>query len=99
VTDRRLLVLGQGPSGKRTVSYYLNALPPPVIMEALDRSGSLAFGAFPTLGDSFAHNGRNGFRMWSSEPSATPVLRHIPEVRRVRDLIAQAQQAPNARSW
>jgi len=88
LTDRRIVVLG-GVSGARTTSAYLNSLPPPVCAEGSDGSGSLAFGAFPGIGDMF--NSRNGWRAWGSEPSATPVLWDIPEVRRVRDLIANSQ--------
>lgn len=89
LTDRRLLVIG-GLSGTRTTTAYLNALPPPVITEKPDdNSGSLAFGEFPGISDTFRT--RNGLRAWASEPSATPVLWDIPEVRRVRDLVAAGQ--------
>jgi hypothetical protein len=88
VTDRRVVVVG-GLSGARTTSAYLNALPPPVCAEGPDGSGSLAFGEFPGIGDMF--NSRKGWRGWASEPSATPVLWDIPEVRRVRDLVANSQ--------
>jgi len=46
ITDRRVLIAG-GLSGTRTTSVYLRSLPPPVMAERPDRSGSLAFGAFP----------------------------------------------------
>ncbi|PWU58343.1 hypothetical protein DLE60_22275 [Micromonospora globispora] len=88
LTDLRILVIG-GLSGKRTTSSYLRSLPPPVVTEQPDRSGSLAFGAFPGVLDAF--NRRNGLRGWASEPSNTPVLWHISDVRRVRDLVAAAQ--------
>jgi hypothetical protein len=88
LTDRRVVVVG-GLSGARTTSAYLNSLPPPVCTEGADGSGSLAFGEFPGIGEIF--NSRNGWRAWASEPSATPVLRDIPEVRRVRDLVANSQ--------
>lgn len=88
VTDRRVLIVG-GLSGTRVTSAYLTSLPPPVIRERADRSGSVAFGSFPGLGDAFGRQaGRTG---WAIEPSLTPVLRDIEEVRRVRDLIASAQ--------
>jgi hypothetical protein len=91
VTDRRLLLLGGGFSGDRTVAQYLSALPPPVIKEAPDGSGSLAFGAFPSLADVFTGNRQRRPALWSGEFSVMPVLRHISDVRRVRDLIAEAQ--------
>ncbi|MEU4715247.1 hypothetical protein AB0F73_16515 [Micromonospora purpureochromogenes] len=88
LTDLRIVIIG-GLSGNRTTSAYLRSLPPPVMAEQPDRSGSLAFGAFPGVLDGFYH--RNGLRGWASEPSSNPVLWHIPEVHRVRDLIAGAQ--------
>ncbi len=88
LTDLRILVIG-GMSGNRTTSAYLRSLPPPVVAEQPDRSGNLAFGAFPGILDPFTH--RNGLRGWASEPSSDPALWHIPEVRRVRDLIAGVQ--------
>jgi hypothetical protein len=88
LTDRRVLVIG-GLSGTRTMSSYITSLPPPVAAERRDRSGSLAFGAFPGVWDVFSRT--NGWRAWASEPTGTPVLWHIPEVRRVRDLVADCQ--------
>jgi hypothetical protein len=88
LTDQRIVLLG-GWSGTRLTSAYLRSLPPPVITEAMDGSGSLAFGAFPGIADGFGS--RHGWRMWASEPGSTPVLRHIPQVRWVRDLVARLQ--------
>lgn len=88
LTDRRVVIIG-GVSGTRMMSAYLNSLPPPVVSERPDGSGSLAFGAFPGIGD--LSGSRNGWRAWAGEQSGTPVLWHIPAVRRVRDLVANAQ--------
>jgi hypothetical protein len=93
ITDRRVLVIG-GLSGRRTTSVYLTSLPPPVIAEGPDGAGSLAFGAFPGVRDIF--DGTSGWRPWSSGETDTPVLWDIYDVRRVRDLIvnAQSDQSP-----
>jgi len=95
ITDRRVLVIG-GLSNKGTTSAYLSSLPPPVITVGPDGSGSLTFGAFSGIWDAF--NRKNRWRAWASEPTSTPVLWHIPEVRRVRDIIAnsQAENRPSA---
>jgi hypothetical protein len=87
LTDRRIVVIG-GISGNKTTSAYLSALPPPVVKEFPDRSGNLAFGEFPTAGQGF----RRGSNAWSSEPAGPPVLWNIPEVRFVRDVVANAQR-------
>jgi hypothetical protein len=89
VTDRRVLVIG-GLSGNKTTSSYLYALPPPILKERPDRSGSLAFGAFPRIGDTYGRSSRG--HAWAAEPSSTPVLWNIPEVRFVRDVVANAQR-------
>jgi len=97
LTDRRAMVIG-GWSGTKTTADYLQSLRPPVITEGSDGSGSLAFGSFPTLGAVFSHGrgrwtwGARGWGVWATEPSDTPVFREIPHVRRVRDLVANAQQ-------
>jgi hypothetical protein len=96
VTDRRLLVLGLGVSGNRVATRYLHSLPPPVIIEAADGSGSLAFGAFPSLADTFNRYRYQIVGPWSRYPSVTFVLRHVPDVRRVGDLIADAQRGAGA---
>jgi hypothetical protein len=93
ITDRRVLVHG-GWSGNRLRTQYLNSLPPPVITEEPDGSGSLAFGEFPGIGDAFTTWRRSGWRVWSSEPSPTPVLWDVPDIRRVRDQVAHAQREP-----
>jgi hypothetical protein len=94
LTDRRVLVVG-GLSGTRTTTAYLNTLPPPVSAERSDGSGSLAFGEFPGIGEMF--NRGTGWRGWAGEPSATPVLWDIADVRRVRDLVANSQSNGPAR--
>ena len=66
VTDRRVLVRCAWPGG-RLITGYLNSLPPLVITEQPDGSGSLAFGRFPSIADVFWH--RQGWRLWASEPS------------------------------
>jgi hypothetical protein len=93
ITDRRVLV-HSGWSGGKLNTEYLNSLPPPVIIEEPDGSGSLAFGRFPGVADPFTGGRRQGWRAWSSEPSLTPVLWDIPDIRRVRDFVAQAQTQP-----
>ncbi|MEU8662868.1 hypothetical protein [Actinoplanes philippinensis] len=93
VTDGRVVVRG-GLTGRRLTTAYLKSLPPPVIAERPDGSGSLAFGAFPGPGDVFTGDRRNGWRAWSDEPATTPILWEIPDVRRVRDFIAHAQAQP-----
>jgi hypothetical protein len=89
ITDRRVLVVG-GLSGRWTRSQYLHALPPPVMAERPDRSGSLAFGAFPGFWDSDRRRSP-----WASEPGHTPVLWDVAEVRHVRDVVAWGQAAAN----
>ena len=93
ITDRRVLV-HSGWSGGRLSTLYLNSLPPPVITEEPDGSGSLAFGAFPGVAEAFTGGRRQGWRIWSSEPSLTPILWDVPDIRRVRDLVAHAQTQP-----
>lgn len=90
LTDKRILIHG-GWSGNRLTTAYVKSLPPPVITEQEDGSGSLAFGTFPALSDSFSGGRRIGWRAWSSEPSSIPVFWDIPDVRRVRDFVAHAQ--------
>jgi hypothetical protein len=91
ITDRRVLV-HSGYSGGRLITGYLNSLPPPVIAEEPDGAGSLAFGRFPGIADVFVT--RQGWRLWASEPSPTPVLWDVPDIRRVRDFVAYAQTQP-----
>jgi hypothetical protein len=91
ITDRRVLVRSAW-SGRRLSTHDLNSLRPPVIIEEPDGSGSLAFGGFPGLADVFVT--RQGWRLWASEPSPTPVLWDVPDIRRVRDLVAHAQTQP-----
>jgi hypothetical protein len=93
VTDRRVLV-HSGWSGARLSTQYLNSLPPPVIIEEPDGSGSLAFGGFPSVADALTGGRRLGWRAWSSEPSLTPVLWDVAHIRQVRDLVAHAQTQP-----
>lgn len=95
ITDRRILV-HSGWSGGRLRTQYLNSLPPPVIAEESDGSGSLAFGEFPGMTDAFTGGRRQSWRAWSSEPSLTPVLWDVPDIRRVRDLVALAQTQPGS---
>jgi hypothetical protein len=96
ITDRRVLVHG-GWSGSRLRTQYLNSLPPPVITEEPDGSGSLAFGGFPGVMDALTSGRWSGWRVWSSEPSSTPVLWDVPDIRRVRDWVAHAQTQPGNR--
>jgi len=93
ITDRRILV-HSGWSGSRLSTLYLNSLPPPVITEEPDGSGSLAFGGFPGVADAFTGGRRQGWRAWSSEPSQTPILWDVTDIRRVRDLVTHAQTQP-----
>jgi hypothetical protein len=88
LTDRRLVVFG-GVTGTNATSTYVTTLQPPVIAEREDRSGSLAFGAFPGVWDAF--NSKNLHLIWASQPTSKPVLWDIPDVRRVRDLLAGIQ--------
>lgn len=90
VTDKRVLIIG-GFSGTRTTTCYLSSLPPPIIDERPDGSGSLAFGAFPGISDSLG-NAAKGRGTWGAEPPGGPILRDIPEVRRVRELVATSQR-------
>lgn len=92
VTDSRVVVRG-GMSGGKLTTAYLRSLPPPVITERPDGSGSLAFGAFPGVGDIFNSGRRSGWSVWSAEPSGTLILWEVPDVRRVRDFIAYGQRA------
>lgn len=91
VTDRRLIVTG-GWTGRRVETLYLKDLPPPILTERDDRSGTLAFGSMFGAGDLFARgNRRSSARMWTDIPSPLPVLADIAEARYVRDVIANAQ--------
>jgi hypothetical protein len=92
ITDRRVLVIG-GLSGTCTTSAYLSSLPPPVITVGPDGSGSLAFGAFPNSWGALSQR-TDGGRGAANQPMP-PVLWHIPEVRRVRDLVANSQAEKN----
>jgi hypothetical protein len=94
ITSSRILVHG-GWSGGRLTTAYLKSLPPPVITERPDGSGNLAFGAFPGIADAFTGGRRRAWSAWSSEPSATPILREVPDVRRVSDFVAHAQAQPD----
>ncbi len=87
LTDRRVVVIG-GISGNKTTSEYLSALPPPIVKELPDRSGNMAFGEFPKVWD----GSRRRSHAWASEPPGPPVLWNIPEVRIVRDIVANAQR-------
>jgi hypothetical protein len=104
ITDRRLVRVSS-LFGTRTKTSYLKSLPPPVITERLDGSGNLAFGAFLNAWDEFARiNGWRGrgdrWRAWAIEPWDPPALWDIPDVRRVRDLIANAQgRGPVGQPW
>jgi hypothetical protein len=81
VTDRRLLVIA-GWSGTRIRSVLLMALPAPRLARRPDGSGDLTF----VLSTARAPSGR--LYLWDLlEPSDTLVLRQIPHVRRVNDLI------------
>ncbi|GLW32664.1 hypothetical protein Areg01_56020 [Actinoplanes regularis] len=93
VTTRRLIVR-KGRAGDRVVMVYLNSLPPPVIFVESDGSGSLTFGAFPTILDALAN--LYGPRTWSarSQPPRPPVLWDVPDIKRVRDFIAHARTQP-----
>ncbi|GLW33791.1 hypothetical protein Areg01_67290 [Actinoplanes regularis] len=93
ITDSRVLIHG-GWSGNRLTTEYLRALPPPVITERSDGSGSLAFGAFPGVTDVFTRGSRAGWRAWSAEPSPTLVFWNIADVRRARDFAAHVQRQP-----
>ncbi|BCY08413.1 hypothetical protein [Actinoplanes sp. L3-i22] len=93
ITNRRLLVHG-GWTGTRVTTEYLRILPPPVITERPDGSGDLAFGAFPALTEPFVGARRMVWRTWAAEPSFTPILWDISDVRRVRDFVAHAQSQP-----
>lgn len=90
ITNGRVVVHG-GWSGDRLSTAYLRSLPPPVITERPDGSGSLAFGAFAGVADVFMGGRRQAWRAWANEPSLTPVLREVPDVRRIRDFVAHVQ--------
>lgn len=62
-----------------------------MIIERPDGSGSLAFGAFAGVADVFMGGRRQAWRAWANEPSLTPVLREVPDVRRIRDFVAHVQ--------
>jgi hypothetical protein len=92
LTDRRLVVVGGFPWAKpKTTSAYVAALPPPVISERADGSGSLAFGAFPGPLEVFYPSNRGTLR--TGLQTSPPVLWDLADVRRVRDLVARVQAA------
>jgi hypothetical protein len=94
VTDRRLVVTN-GLRGRRTESHYLDSLPPPMIRERDDRSGTLSFGRSTGISDLYSRRSTgSSWRSWSDVPSSLPVLVEIPEVRYVRDIVANAQAKP-----
>jgi hypothetical protein len=99
VTDARVLVQG-GFSGERVTMAYLRSLPPPVITERRDGTGSLAFGAIPGFADLFEGPYRrrwysrhqwNTWRVFADDASPTPILWDVADVRRIRDFVAHAQ--------
>lgn len=91
VTDRRVVITG-GVTGRAVGTAYLAALPPPVSTENEDGSGDLAFGAFESYFSGFGGRRRNnGF--FGTDPLMPPRFRDIPDVLRVRDLIATRQAA------
>ncbi len=94
VTTHRLIVR-DGRSAYRVASVHLNTLPPPVIFEESDGSGSLAFGAFPTFLDAFV--GWRVRRTFASqgEPSRDPILWDVPDIKRVRDFVVHARKQPD----
>lgn len=95
ITDSRVVVHG-GWSGGRLSTAYLKSLPPPIITEQPDGSGNLTFGSFPGPIDVFAAGRDQAWRGWSTEPSATPILWDVSDARRVRDLVAHAQNQPHS---
>jgi hypothetical protein len=93
VTDRRVIAVG-GLTGRQVRSEYLASLPPPLVTEKADGSGTLSFGGAPAITSVFRQ--RNGFSAWAAEPPGPPVLWDIPNVRHVRDLVAARQTPPRA---
>ncbi|MEV6848200.1 hypothetical protein [Actinoplanes sp. NPDC051411] len=50
---------------------------------------------FPGFADVFTVGRRQSRHVWADEPSTTPILREVPDVRRLRDYVAYAQtQSP-----
>jgi hypothetical protein len=90
LTNQRIMVVS-GSAGRRTRSAYLSSLPPPSFTEAADGSGSIMFG--PQLPALTGKRSRIILRSYASEPSTTPALWYVPDVRRVLELIVQAQHA------
>jgi hypothetical protein len=87
VTNSRVLVI-RGGRRTRTTSAFLSNLPQPVFMESPDGSGSIAFGEFPVIR---GWNGRIAFKAFAGEPSITPVLWYVADVRRVHAVVVAAQ--------
>jgi hypothetical protein len=88
VTDQRVIEQVSWPR-TRTRTSYLSQLDPPVVAVGKDGStGSLAFGAMPTMMESIGEAGLPG-RYGSGPPPI--VLRSIENVRIVRDIIVAAQ--------
>jgi len=88
VTDRRVVEISTSPRPARTEA-YLNQLAPPVLNTADGTVGSIAFGSFPSMIESAQE--LSGPRRRDRGPRRI-VLREIGRPRRVRDLIAEAQQ-------
>jgi hypothetical protein len=90
LTNQRLMIIS-GSGGRRIRSAYLGSLPRPYFTEAPDGSGSITFGPHPPA---LIRKGRRvSLKSYASEPSTTPALWYVPDVRRLVDLIAQAQHA------
>jgi hypothetical protein len=102
VTTRRVVISG-GRSGKIRTSQDLAGLESPVMVECADGFGSLAFGRFPGVRDSFARDSLpsrwwRGHRRWSIGESTRPVLWDVPNVQQVRDHVVKAQRAATRRT-
>jgi hypothetical protein len=86
VTDRRILIHGRR-SGSTWTSVDIRMLPSIELAERPDGTGTIRFGASPSLFD-----GRN-FGIWQPTFDPTPQFMRIPQVRTVYELIQRQAHA------
>jgi hypothetical protein len=92
ITDRRLVERSTRPSAKVRVAYLRDLAPPIVRAKDGETIGSVAFGQFPGIADTYRELQPSVRRRYRPKPF---VLREIEQARYVSDLIARAQSSVN----
>jgi hypothetical protein len=90
VTDHRLIERTTRPSAGVRVAYLRDLAPPVVRTKEGETIGSVAFGQFPGITETYAELNPNSLRRTRPKPF---VLKEIEQARYVSDLIAQAQSS------